>query len=250
VRRLAAALLLLAGNAAAQPAAPLQAPAAALPELRAHLTARHQVVLSSEVAARIAELPHREGETFDAGRPLVAFDCSAHRARLARAQALRDRARAQAAAAQRLDRSGANSRLELATAVAEMAAAEAELAAARVPVERCTIPAPFTGRVVELRVARHQYVTEGTPLLEVLDHRDLEVEVVAPSLWLAWLRPGHRFTLVLDETAQAYPVRVERFGARIDPVSQTVKLYGRLEGSFRELLPGMSGAARIAASGG
>jgi multidrug resistance efflux pump len=131
-----------------------------------------------------------------------------------------------------------------------MAAAEAELAAARVPVERCTIPAPFTGRVVELRVARHQYVTEGTPLLEVLDHRDLEVEVVAPSLWLAWLRPGHRFTLVLDETTQIYPVRVDAGTEPLDPVSQTVKLYGRLEGSFRELLPGMSGVARIAASGG
>jgi RND family efflux transporter MFP subunit len=237
------ALILIApGLAAAQPITPVADPP---PELRASLVARHQVVLSSEVAARIAELPYRDGEAFEAGSPLVSFDCAAHRARLARATALRDRARAHAAAAQRLDRSGVNSRLEVETAMAEAAAAEAEVTLARLPVERCAVFAPFSGRVVELRIAPHQFVPEGTPLLEIIDHRQLEVEVVAPSAWLVWLRPGQRFLVSIDETRRDHAARIDRIGARIDPVSQTVKVYARLDEDAEDLLPGMSGVARL-----
>lgn len=235
-RALLAALLLLAAPAAlAQP----------LPELRAQLVPRHQTQLSGEVAGRIAQMPLREGDTFAAGEVLVEFDCAAHRARLQRAIALRDRARAQAAAAVRLDRSGANSRLEVTVAQAEAAAAEAEVAAARVPVERCSITAPFAGRVVQLHAARHQFVPEGAPLLEILDHRELEVELLVPSRWLPWLRAGTVFAVRLDETGREHAVRAERFGARIDPVSQTVKLFGRIQAPSLDLLPGMSGTALI-----
>ncbi len=215
------------------------------PELRAQLVPRHQSQLSGEVAGRIAQLPRREGDLFEAGDVLVEFDCAGHRARLQRAAALRDRAQAQAQSALRLDRSGANSRLDVAIAQAEAAAAEAEVVAARVPVERCVIAAPFAGRVVQLHAARHQFTAEGAPLIEILDHRELEVELLVPSRWLAWLRPGGGFTVRLDETGREHPVRVERLGARIDPVSQTVKLFGRIEGQERDLLPGMSGIALI-----
>jgi RND family efflux transporter MFP subunit len=239
-----AVLLLMAPAALAQPL-----PAAA-PDLRAQLVPRHQAQLSGEVAGRIAQMPLREGDTFREGAVLVEFDCAAHRARLQRATALRDRARAQAAAARRLDRSGANSRLDVEVAQAEAAAAEAEVAAARVPVERCSVTAPFAGRVVQLHAARHQFVAEGAPLLDVLDHRELEVELLVPSHWLLWLRTGTGFALRLDETGRDYPVRVERLGARIDPVSQTVKLFGRIEGEHPELLAGMSGTAIIAPPAG
>lgn len=240
-----ALMLIVPGLAAAQPGAPVPDPP---PELRASLVARHQVVLSSEVAARIAELPYRDGEVFEAGSHLVSFDCAAHRARLSRATALRDRARAHAAAAQRLDRSGVNSRLEVETALAEAAAAEAEVTLARLPVERCVVVAPFSGRVVELRVAPHQFVPEGAPLVEVIDHRQLEVEVVAPSTWLVWLTPGHRFVVRIDETGRDHAARIDRVGARIDPVSQTVKVYARLAEDAEDLLPGMSGVARLGPS--
>jgi membrane fusion protein, multidrug efflux system len=71
------------------------------------------------------------------------------------------------------------------------------------------------------------------------------VELLVPSRWLAWLRPGGGFTVRLDETGREHPVGVKRLGVRIDPVSQTVKLFGRIEGQERDLLPGMAGIAVI-----
>jgi len=215
------------------------------PEIRARLTARRTALLSAEIPGRIVELPLREGERFAEGDRLAAVDCAPHEARAQRAEALRARASAQARAAQRLDRTGAASRLEVDTALADAAAAEAELRVARIAVARCAIDAPFAGRVAEVRVERHRYVAEGEPLLEILDDRELEVELLAPSRWLAWIAPGFRFEVAVDETGLRYPAEVARLAARVDPVSQSVALFARVVGEHPELVPGMSGVALI-----
>ena len=43
-----------------------------------------------------------------------------------------------------------------------------------------------------------------------------------------------------------YPARVQRVGAKVDPVSQTVKVHAEIEGNFPELIAGMSGRASFA----
>lgn len=216
-------------------------------EIRLHLVPRRTVVLSSEIAAQIVELPVREGEAIKDGQRLVALDCAPYRAKLTRAEAMLARAKRQADVQQLLDRQGATSRLELDLALADVAAADAEAAAARIPVGRCAISAPFGGRVVELRAQRWQFVREGEPVVEILDDREIEVEMIVPSTMLATLRPGTQFRAAIEETRKEYPVEVSRIAARIDPVSQTVKIFGRIVGKFPELLSGMSGQAILPA---
>ena len=76
-------------------------------------------------------------------------------------------------------------------------------------VARCTIAAPWPGRVAERHVQRYQSVGEGQPLLDVLDDRTLEVEMIVPSTGLAWLKPGHRFELAIDETGERYAAELD-----------------------------------------
>ncbi|MFM7347051.1 MAG: efflux RND transporter periplasmic adaptor subunit, partial [Tagaea sp.] len=161
----------------------------------------------------------------------------------ARAEALLTKARRQADSQRDLHQRGATSPLERDLAIAEQAAAEAEVLGARIHVQRCVIAAPFGGRVAELRAQRWQFVREGEPILEIVDDRELEVEMVVPSALLAELRPGARFRAAIDETRKEYPVEVTRNAARIDPVSQTLKIFGRVTGRHPELLSGMSGTA-------
>jgi multidrug resistance efflux pump len=104
---------------------------------------------------------------------------------------------------------------------------------------------PFNGIAVEQKVQEFQYATPGQPLLEILDDRSLEVELIAPSRWLAWLKPGYAFTVHIDETDKTYPADITRVGGRVDPVSQTIKVFGEIRGEATELMAGMSGRANI-----
>jgi RND family efflux transporter MFP subunit len=230
--------------------APLAAPAQSAPEIRAQLSPLSSTVLSGEIAGTIEELPLREGDRFKAGDRLVAFDCTLHRARLSKANAQQDEARKTFEVNKRLDKLGSVSTLELDAAQARLAAAQAETAMMKAMVERCAIAAPFPGRVAAMNVRRYQYVAEGEPLIEILDDRELEVEMIVPSRWLTWLAAGTGFVLHVEETDRDYPAEVTRLSARIDPVSQSIKVFGRVLDGQAELLSGMSGRALFSPPGG
>jgi multidrug resistance efflux pump len=121
----------------------------------------------------------------------------------------------------------------------------AELAMADAAASKCDIAAPFNGITVEQKAQEFQYATPGQPLLEILDDRSLEIELIAPSRWLAWLKPGYGFDVHIDETDKTYPAIITRVGGRVDPVSQTVKVFGEVRGNANELMAGMSGRANI-----
>lgn len=213
------------------------------PIIRAQLSPIESTVLSSQLAGKIDKVHVREGERFEKGQRLVTFDCSLHRAQLAKAQALEAEAQKTAEVNERLDSLNSISTLEVQVAAARLAAARADKAITQIYVERCVIAAPFAGHVAAVNVKSHQYVPEGHQLLEILDDRRLEVEMVVPSRWLAWLAPGTAFELKIDETGRTYPAVITRLAARIDPVSQSLVVFGKVTASDAVLLPGMSGRA-------
>lgn len=218
----------------------------AIAPVRAQLTAHRSVVLSSEIAGKVANLPVKEGESFEEGAEIASIDCAAYRARLSQADAQVSAAERKADALRMLNSRGATRKVDLDLAEIEIAAAQAQQKLAAIDVSRCSIIAPFSGRVAETKVQRSQYVMIGQPIIDIVSARELDVELLAPSAWLAWLRPGASLVVRIDELGRDFPALVSRVGARIDPVSQAVKIYARLDGSFPELIPGMSGLARFA----
>jgi len=213
--------------------------------IRIQLTSPDAVVLSSELAAKIADLPKREGESFKQGEKLVAFECSLYDAQLKKAQAIADSAHKLWQVNQRLADLQSVGELELEQSAAKVREAEAELNYMKTSVDKCSIRAPFNGRIAKRLVAEHQYVNTGTPLLDVLGNDKLELQMIVPSNWMAWLKPGQTFTVNIDELGKAYQAQITRLGARIDPLSQTLPVTGTLSKSAPELLAGMSGWASI-----
>lgn len=211
--------------------------------IRVQFAARQQTELSSELSAKIASLKLREGDSFKAGQTLVTFDCSLFRSQLAKHEASAEAARQTLKVNRRLAELNSIGTLEVDQAAARVKETEAEVAAMRTTVSKCTLIAPFSGRVARVHAEPHQFVAPGKPLLEILDTRRLELQMIVPSRWLAWLKQGHRFTVQVEELDRAYSGRVVRTGARIDPVSQSISLAGEVEGNHPELLPGMSGWA-------
>lgn len=212
-------------------------------EIRAQLNAVHAAMLSSEMAAKIIQLNVQEGERFKQGDLLVAFNCAEQQAQLKKAQAVVQAAEKTYEVNTRLTKLNSMSPLELDLAAAEVAKAKADIALMGAVLQKCTITAPFSGRVAERLVQRYQYVAPGAPILDIIDDSQLEVTALVPSNWLKWLKPGSEFKVFLEETQHEYPVKVKMLGARIDAVSQSIKITGVLTGKADGLLAGMSGRA-------
>jgi hypothetical protein len=54
----------------------------------------------------------------------------------------------------------------------------------------------------------------------------------------------------IDETRKTYPAKFIRIGARVDPVSQSVKVAAAISGRFPELMAGMSGKVLVSPPAG
>lgn len=250
-----AGVALLAGSFQAAQAAPLAASGAggassSVPEdegrIRVQLVPRDQIDVASEVNAKIATMPYRDGDAFRAGQTLVALDCSLYSAQLRKAQAEADGAVQVERINSRLAQLHSIGELDVKQSEAKAKASAAEVAYMQATVRKCAIVAPFDGRVVKRSASAQQFAEIGKPLMTIVDTGHLEFKMIVPSKWLAWLKPGHSLSVKVDEIGKSYQASVARIGARVDPVTQTVDVTASLNGRAPELLPGMSGWASFA----
>jgi RND family efflux transporter MFP subunit len=219
-------------------------------EIRAQLTPRRYTTLAAEIGARINRITVSEGSRFRAGETLVTFDCSVQQAQLGRAKATLVAAETTRNANRKLNDLHSVSQVELELSEAEVAKARADVATNAAIVSKCAIAAPFGGRVAEQKAREQQFVQPGQALLEILDDSSLELEFIVPSKWLVRLKPNQGFRVAIDETGKSYPAKIQRIGARVDPVSQSIKISAVIDGKFSELIAGMSGTVLMEPPGG
>lgn len=235
-------LVLLAGHASAADAD------TAGQLILGQLAPRQQTVLSSEISARIVALPFKEGMAFKAGQSLAQLDCLVGHARLENAQAAAKAAQKKLDIVRRLKSFDSSTIHEEELAEAEAAKADAVVNEQAVIVSKCSLKAPFSGKVAELSVFRYQFVQAGEPLMKIIDDSVLEVEFLAPSVWISWLKPGHAFELKVKETQSMHRAKVVRTGSMVDPVSQTFKVVGQVEERTADLVAGMTGQVILSRS--
>ena len=214
--RLRAAIIGLAAascvaSASAQPAAIAPLHQMAHRKFARSFSPLHYTTLSSEMAGRIDRIATRVGDHFREGDVLIIFDCAVPRAQLARAQAVVTQAERTFEIDRRLVALRSMGQLELDVAAAEILKAKADQVAAEAVASKCSIAAPFSGVTVEQKAREFQYTTPGQPLLDILDDHALEVELLAPSHWLSWLKPGYAFQVKIDETKR--PIRPASSGS-------------------------------------
>lgn len=221
------------------------APASQGRDVRVQITATTATTIGASMAGRLAQFPLKDGDRFKEGQLLARFDCGVQDGTLARARAAQDKRRKIAEISEKQRQLGSNSALEYEVAQAELREATAEAAAAQSVAARCTLAAPFSGRVAAVMAKEFQHVGEGAPLLEILNDRSLEMEMMVPSRWLSWLKVGTRFEVAVDETGRSYTAELTRLSGKVDAVSQSIKVYGRIPSGGDDLLPGMSGRAQF-----
>ncbi len=211
--------------------------------IRGLVKPQKKTVISSEIPAKIINIPFKDGETFKQGDLLIKFDCSLYYAKLASANAVHEAKLKKYENNIELLSFDATSNIEVELSKAEMKKAEAEVQIANLRIKHCTIKAPYSGRVIDVLANEYESVDMEIELISILNDKQLEIELIVPSKWLGWLKRGEVFDFLVDETNQKYPAKISRIGAVVDPVSQTIRVTGLFDASSEDILSGMSGTA-------
>lgn len=219
----------------AQPAAPAKSSRAVVQSLM-------QATLSAEIAARITHLRLREGDSFNKGDLLVAFDCDIFEAQREKVSAELKAAQVKLDNDRELERTRSIGALEVQLSEVSLQRAQAEMRMARINTERCEIRAPWTGRIVQRKAHELEVAKLHQEILTIVSTEAMEVMAVVPGQWVRTLRPGQAFEVQIDETGSRHRAEVVAVGSQVDAVSQTINVRGRIARDPR-LLPGMTGTA-------
>ncbi|MDD9909561.1 MAG: efflux RND transporter periplasmic adaptor subunit [Ahrensia sp.] len=213
--------------------------------VRGVIRAIDEAIVSTNIAVPVKEIRGRPGDSFQIGDPLVIFDCGQLEAAHQSTRIERDIAIAQHKNNQLLQKRGAIARHDVAMSQLAVGKATADLQSSAEQLKQCVIEAPFSGSFAEINVKRLQTPTQGTSILRLVSNETLEVEMIVPSSWLIWLDVGSSFNMHVDELDRSFGGTVDRLGANIDAVSQTLTVYGRIDVSNGKILPGMSGLVEV-----
>lgn len=234
------------GNARAAAASPTPAIVAPVePAIRVLLIPQRETTVVAQIVGQINRLGGDLGSAVAQGAPLVVFDCTELTARMKMSEAELTTAREQHEAKIRLQGLNAAGEMEVALAAAAVEKARGQIDLSRAQMRQCVIAAPFAGRIVKLHVKQFQGVNVGQPLVDMVSSGPLKLKLNAPSRWLVWLKPGVKFDIRIDETGKTYPAVVTALNGRVDAASQSIEIEGRVNGTFNELLAGMSGNAQF-----
>lgn len=210
---------------------------------RAVILSVDRTILSSEIAGEIIELSKIEGDSFKKGDTLIKIDCSVYKAQKRKIEVEKEISKLQLEKNKKLDTFGSIGTFEIQISQENYNKQQAENDIAAINVSRCSIQAPFDGRVASKKVSKHQSIKPQDELLEIVSSDNLEAKVVVPSSWLVWLKRGMEFDLMIDETKTKIKAQVVQLDSVVDPTSQSLSIRAKLIKPFENIIPGMSATA-------
>lgn len=209
-------------------------------EIKGQLQPVTYAEISAKMTGEIEKINVKESHSFKKGDKLVEFDCDMERAELKKAKAVHKADLARKSVNNRLDKLSSISELEVKVALYKAEESAAEVEAIEQRIKYCVMKAPYDGVVEETHRQPHEYVTKGDPVLKILDDTILEIELLVPSQWVTKVKEGEEFKVHVAELNKTFQAKISSIGAKIDPVSQSMKVKGRIDNQSKMLRPGMS----------
>lgn len=224
--------------------APAQAPTLAdVVSARGVVRADERAELAASMSGRLVEADYKVGMFFEAGALLARFDCRQQAANLTALSRAHESRQLYYENVAQLLAAGAAGALDVEIARAEMQKAEAEQEQAREIMKGCEIHAPYAGYIVSHHAHAYETLSIGTPLYGIIKHGHLQLSLIVPSDWVRWLKPNLEFGFTIDETDERFRAQIQRLGAEVDPVSQTLEAFAHIYAPSDRVRVGMSGVA-------
>lgn len=201
--------------------------------------------ISSPLTGFIQKIVFKPGEKFNEGDVLVKFNCDVFQAEQQEALAKRDKYLQIYKSYKRLNVLESTNKLDLIDAKYNYHEAQAKLAIKDYIVSMCNMKAPFSGQVLSTHIRAHEYIEQGSKLIDIANAEKLYLKLIVPSLWLNKIKIGTEFKVSLMENDKVYQAKITHIINDIDPISHTIVIYGEFEKSqnMQKIIPGMTGKA-------
>ena len=112
-----------------------------------------------------------------------------------------------------------------------------------------SVPAPFSGSIIENLALAGQAVEAGTPLYRLADLSVVNVAADVPERAIASVPVGQSVSITVASSASAFRGRVTRIADQVDPQSRTIKALVQVANADRLLKPGMFASVTLPLGG-
>lgn len=216
--------------------------------LPASVEAREDVRVSAKIAGVIQTLHCDEGQTVEAGEPLLELDIEDMRAQLRRAKSLHTISQKQFQRQQQLFEKGVGSADALDQSELAFRSAEADLDLAKVMARRGTLLSPASGFLDDVPVEAGEYIAPGDMVARIVDIDTVEIQVDIPEKDVLYFAIGDtarvEATLAFGETL-ATSGTIIHLARAADPASRTYPAKIAVANADHRLRPGMIVRARL-----
>ncbi len=223
-----------------KPDATLNTPVAQQESFSVVLKPRREAILSAEVDARVERIEKEFGQFFRKGQTLIQLDSSLYSMALKKAEAVKRKEQTTFEAISDLYKNKSRSIIDLEEARGNLNVAKTELAFARYNLSRCSITAPYDGRVERIVVNENEWVNAGDPLLKIVGDGTLLARTLVPANYLPSFEVGKRVEIILTG-GEKIEGAVSHLGAVMDSASQTFEIDVEVANPDGNLISGMTG---------
>jgi RND family efflux transporter MFP subunit len=220
-----------------------------------------QATVKAKVSGDVKQVTVREGETVQAGQVLARIDTTDLDAKLIDRVGALESAKAQLALAEKTRTSNQmllkqnfisqnafdNSESSFRVAEGSVKSAEAQVQIARNALKDAVAISPLTGIVAKRHVQPGEKVAFDSPLVTVVDLKDMELQAAVPAVDVPELTIGKPVELVIDGFGdRRFKGRVERINPATEPGTRSILVYVGIPNVDGSLRGGMFATGKIA----
>ena len=225
------------------------------------LQAVRQTTVKAKVAGDVAGLGVREGDSVRAGQAIAHIDSPDLKARLVDRQGAVESARAQLALAEKTrtmnlrllsdkfisQNAFDSTESSYSVARGNLKSAEAQVQLAQNALSDAEVVASLSGIVSKRHVQTGEKVAIESPILTIVDLKDLEVQAMVPALDVPELSHGMPVELRVDGFGERhFEGRIDRINPSTEPGTRAIIVYVSLPNPDAALRNGMFATGRIA----
>jgi membrane fusion protein (multidrug efflux system) len=224
-----------------------------------------QATVKAKVSGDVRQLTVREGDTVQAGQMLVRVDTADLDARLIERQGQLESARAQLALAEK--NLATNQKLLKQNFISQNAfdssesnmnvtrggvkSAEAQVRLAQNALKDSVATAPLSGIVAKRHVQTGEKVAFDTPLVTVVDLKEMELQALIPAVDIPEIKVGMPVSLTVDGFGERkFNGRIERINPSTEAGTRAILVFVGIPNANHDLRGGMFATGRIALSAG
>jgi RND family efflux transporter MFP subunit len=221
----------------------------------------NQATVKAKVSGDVKEIVVREGESVRAGQHLARIDSADLEAKLIERQGALESAKAQLAMAEKTRASNLtllkqnfisqnafdNSESTLNVNKGAVKSAEAQVQLAQNALRDAVVAAPLAGVVAKRHVQPGEKVAFDSPLVTIVDLKDMELQAVVPAVDVPELKIGMTVALTIDGFGERrFSGRIERINPATEAGTRAILVYVGIPNADRSLRGGMFATGRIA----